>query len=119
MSEFAKNLSAYRTNKHYSVSPLDGLMKTKETYDRIVPMQAIEYVISTQLATKVIIREEAIEAQPNILEYTVRKAKRDIIEAVFGEFRANFKELRSHAYKTGDYELLQKLDKFEKEMYDA
>lgn len=117
MSEFAKNLSAYRTNKHYSVSPLDGYMSTKERYDKFEPLCAVEYVISTQLSNKIVVMEDAIAAQPKILELTVQKAKRDLVEALFGEFRENFRELRKHGYKTGDHQLLQKLEKFEMEMF--
>lgn len=118
MSEFAKHLTMYKTNRHHDViSPICEVMTVREDYDRIVPLHAIEYVIQTQLAAKVLIMEEAIESNPKVLEYSTDKAKHDLIEALFGEFRENFRELRQHAYKTADHLLLQKISKFEERMY--
>ena len=119
MSQLAKAIRATDTGQRKfipkGISPLfTTLVETKaksfETYD--MGAVATCYRIEAHIGAQVVITEE------HSLEPAIERTKRNIIEAVFGEFRSHFRMI-DHALNTHDVEEARKLlYAFEDQMFD-
>jgi len=115
MSKLLELVNARTTGKRKiiptSLSYISDVVGVQETYNKVP--YGIEYVIGAQLGAKVFVAEESSES----LSFAVEKVKQSIVEAVFGEFRLDFRKL-NEALCNQDLDAIRKrLIEFENRMF--
>ena len=118
MSKLIKEIRAIQTDRHYTqLEPISPLLDVREDFRDLPCNTGIGYDINVQLGIKSIVKEQDREK----LNYVTSKARRQIAEYVFGEFRELIHEIQNVAY-TCDYKTSNQLfdiaDKLHAKMFE-
>jgi hypothetical protein len=124
MSQLVKAIKAYGTSKEKAVqSSLPSLLKDVLHIDSSLsldlPNRLRIYEIGIKLGRQWMI-DETIFNRSNQVEIGIEQVKREIIEAIFGEFREDFIKLRRALYEecyTPSDKALKILKEFETKMF--
>jgi hypothetical protein len=122
MSKLTDAVSAVATGQvrpvNVAVSPDLVVESTKTDYSW---QRALEYRISLACESRVWVTDAELFRGNGALEGAVREAKRSLVEAVFGEFRPQFRQLHRMLYEMppgSDVEALRtRLRAFELQMF--
>lgn len=121
MSQFAKNLQCYKTEQIRPDYTLLAKMMDATITTSVDPMKYLhQYEVGVKLSTQFYITDQVLRESidSGVLNHNVNRAKRLLVEAVFGEFRENFLRMR-HALYERDYDKLnEELDNFQDKMFN-
>lgn len=103
MSKVVQAIAATRGDKVRSVrqkfSPLfTDVFSVKEDIQSISSDLEIQYSISATIGAKVWISESERTQNDGAIEYAINRTKRQVIEAIFGEFRQDIRMLERLIY---------------------
>ena len=114
MSKLVSAVKCHKGNKYYSpISPLfNKYIEFTDTTTRILDV-GVEYIMIAKFGSKVIVTDGDEEA----LAHAIDDVKSSIVEAVFGEFRENFRELNSATYDGNLPVIRSLLNKFHEKMF--
>ncbi len=111
MSKLLQKLEVRKT--YNKVDIFDRMVAvTKETAS-LSFTNAIEYRIMVTIGSMVVVSEQQSEE----LDIAIRNVKRNIVEAVYGEFRENIAQLRLALYSRDTFKAIEVLDTLVNEMY--
>lgn len=117
MSKLAKSLEIRDT---YKRRPLDDYVGVQDSWETDITQRLREYRLEARIGASVVVTEAAIESAEGfspLAEATIR-AKRLILEEIFGEFRLDLARL-SHAVGNRDWRGANRLiAKIQHDMYD-
>ncbi len=115
MSKLLKLVNAKTTGKRkllpVELNYISDIVEIQESYVKV--RYGIEYIIGAQFGSKAFVAEESSEA----LSFTVENVKQSIVEAVFGEFRIDFRKLNEAVYKHDLDAIREHLIEFEHRMF--
>lgn len=75
------------------------------------------YKIGVTLGNTVLVPDHSSIRDPHALEYAIRRTKEQVIEAVFGEFRADFRQIEMALYNYEHEEAAKLLGEMERKMF--
>lgn len=118
MSKLSENLKAYSTGARYAKPPkLDSVSFKSNSYE--LPSYCMEYTLECNITTKFFVKAGAFDAQAtNEIKYATDKAKRQILEEIFGEFRQDLYNLDVALYNQDYRKARELLDGVMKNMFD-
>jgi len=116
MSNLSKHIQAQSTNKRYAeLNPLVGVCAVEQTTTYVHKSDLLEYNIGVTLGASVLVNP----GNASHLDKATYQTKQKIIEAVFGEFRAAFRDINGLLWKR-DYEAVGlALAEFEQKMFEV
>ena len=79
----------------------------------------VQYRIGVTLGAECWVDEISIIKAPNALEMAIDRSKRQVIEAIFGEFRADFRNIERALYDRNIEEARVMLHDLEKKMFEV
>ena len=79
----------------------------------------VQYRIGVTLGSECWVDEISIIKAPNALEMAIDRSKRQVIEAIFGEFRADFRNIERALYDSNIEEARVMLHDLEKKMFEV
>ena len=79
----------------------------------------VQYRIGVTLGAECWVDEISIIKAPNALEMAIDRSKRQVIEAIFGEFRADFRNIERALYDSNIEEARVMLHDLEKKMFEV
>lgn len=118
MSKLSENLKAYSTGARYAQVPkLDFVSFENNSYE--LPPYRIEYTLECKIGTKFYVEAGISSAQTaNEIQFITYKAKRQILEEIFGEFRQDIYNLDVALYNQDYQKAKTLLDCVMKNMFD-
>ena len=118
MSKLSENLKAYNTGTRYTKPPkLDFISFKNNSYE--VSPYLIEYTLECNIGTKFFVESGISSAQTtNEIKYITDKAKRQILEEIFGEFRQDLYNLDVALHNQNYQKAKALLDGVMKNMFD-
>ena len=79
----------------------------------------VQYRIGVTLGAECWVDEISIISEPDALEMAIDRSKRQVIEAIFGEFRADFRNIERALYDRNIEEARVMLHDLEKKMFEV
>jgi hypothetical protein len=116
MSKLVKAIEdSYASDRVVIESPLfNELVSVKEEYTQEMSLGTI-YKIGVRLSSSVVIPDHT----PELLPLAVKRTKHQIIEAVFGEFREDFRLIEMALYRREFQKAADALAAFEAKMFSG
>jgi hypothetical protein len=119
----SKLSDAVKHNNKKSYKPqtefFNSVVKVNEVIETITPTQAILYKIEARIGREILIQDNlASKNEQDMLEEAVKKVKRQVIEAVFGEFREDIYLVYQSLWEWNCREAEDRLRKLEQKMFD-
>lgn len=116
MSKLSELLVARETGSLLrNLGPISHVCKVVDDYRVLTHNTLVEYEIVTTIGCKALVSQGDRKAA---LPFAVMQAKRSVIEAVFGEFRADFWEVQRLLSERGIEEASRKLYDMKRKMFD-
>lgn len=116
MSKLSDMIAANRTDKRFcELGPLSNVCHVTEDIAEIRVYDLIEYKIGVSFGAAVQVSEES-RLQ---LETAIKRVKQSVIEAVFGEFRADFRDLHRLLWERKCDKAALQLEKIEQRMFEV
>ena len=116
MSKLSDMIAANRTDKRFrELEPLSNVCYVTEDIAVLKVFDLVEYKISVTFGAAVQVSEES---RPH-LQTAIKRVKRSVIEAVFGEFRADFRELHRLLWERKYDKASIQLEKIEQRMFEV
>lgn len=116
MSKLIDLINAVPTGRvEPQLQPLDRVLQVSEEYPSL-PF-AREYRISCTFGAKVVVNDENLAYSTDRLKYAIRQVKQNIVEAVFGEFRPDFRRIQTALYSNNPEEASRLLQELEDRMF--
>lgn len=118
MSKLSENLKAYNTGARYAKPPKLDFVSFKSNSYEMQPY-LMQYTLECNIGTKFFVEAGVSTAQTtNAIKYVTDKAKRQILEEIFGEFRQDLYNLDVALYNQDYQKAKALLDGVMKNMFD-
>ena len=91
----------------------------REDIQTVTAGTEVQYRIGVTLGAECWVDEISIIKAPNALEMAIDRSKRQVIEAIFGEFRADFRNIERALYDSNIEEARVMLHDLEKKMFEV
>ena len=116
MSRLSDMIAANRTDKRFrELEPLKNVCYVTEDIAELKVFDLIEYKIGVYFGAAIQVSEES---RPH-LEEAIKRVKQSVIEAVFGEFRSDFRDLHRLLWERKYNKAALQLEKIEQRMFEV
>lgn len=123
MSKLAKAVLARQTDRHIhqQLGPLfNNTVDIEENFSTFVPTHwAKTYRIEARFGVQCVVDESEELRDPNALSHAVQSAKRQIIQAVFGEFQEDIRLIEGALWERKFDEARSLLMSMERKMFEV
>ena len=120
MSELAKAITANVTTYRQAVSPLfREMFRADVEHSRPQLETGRVYSIKATFGANVLITDQELASNDESVSMAVERTKRQVIEAVFGEFRPNFRMIEKAIYERDIEKASKLLYEMEMKMFDT
>lgn len=120
MSELAKAITANVTTYRQAVSPLLGEMfRADVEHSRPQLGTGMVYSIKATFGANVLITDQELASNDKSVSLAVERTKRQVVEAVFGEFRPHYRMIEKAIYERDMEKASKLLHEMEKQMFDT
>jgi hypothetical protein len=117
MSNLVKLINARRGSEHKAIlSPINSICSIDDGYVDVE--YGVQYSIGVKFGSSVFVDEGANYRDAFTLVNAVGQVKRSVVEAVFGEFRQDFRDIEQLIYSHNFSAVAKRLRQFEQKMFD-
>ena len=95
------------------------VFSVREDISEVQAMTQTQYRVGVTLGSQCWVDDLAIIRNDNAIELAVQRTKRQVIEAIFGEFREDFRNIERSLYDSDVETARVQLHEMEKKMFDV